>query len=90
MESVTLAAVINARLEELGWNLKRAAEETGISYRHLIRMVKDERYRPQRSTVEKLASVLGIPRSTLLLAIYQQEMSLAQPAPVERLVGATA
>lgn len=75
MEKVTLAAVISARLEELGWTIDRAAEETGISYRHMRRIVGDERYRPQRATVEKLTH-LGVPRSTLLLAIYQQELEL--------------
>ena len=78
MDAVTLAAVISVRLEELGWTLERASCETGISTRHLRRIIGDERYRPQRGTVEKL-SKLGIPRSTLLLSVYQQEIA-AVPA----------
>lgn len=78
--NVTLASVVSARLDELKWSLQRGADETGISYRHFHRIVSDERYRPYRSTIDKLSVALGIPRSTLLLAVYQQEM--LEPAGV--------
>lgn len=73
MDAVTLAAIVSARIDELGWTLEKASCETGISTRHIRRIVGDERYRPQRGTIEKLEK-LGIPRSTLLLGVYQQEL----------------
>jgi hypothetical protein len=73
MDAVTLAAIVSARIDELGWTLEKTSDETGISTRHLRRIVGDERYRPQRGTIAKLEH-LGIPRSTLLLGVYQQEL----------------
>lgn len=73
MEGLTLAAMISARLDELGWTLERASCETGISTRHLRRILANEGYRPQDGTLLKLTK-LGLPRSTLLLGVYQQEL----------------
>lgn len=54
MEDLTLGRMVAAKMQELGLDLEAAAAQTGISERHLRRILDDDGYMPQERTREKL------------------------------------
>lgn len=67
--NLTLGSVIGARMKEMDWTIRDASRISGVSYRHLQRILHEEGYSPHGDTIDKLAK-LGIAKSTLALAAF--------------------
>lgn len=64
MEDLTLGKLVLARMVELGLDLEGVSSLTGISVRHLRRIVEDEGFSPQSATAEKLTA-LGLSHESI-------------------------
>lgn len=76
-DNLTLGQLVLARLAELHLDLEGAATVTGISERHLRRILEDEGHAPWGSTIAKLER-LGIERDALTKAASRTKIKALQ------------
>lgn len=77
MDDLTLGIMVLARMQELGLDLESASALTGISERHLRRIIEDAGFTPQEGTQAKLEA-LGLSRESIVLGATRSKMKVLQ------------
>lgn len=75
MDDLTLGVMVLARMNELRLDLDGAVALTGISARHLRRIIDDEGFTPQAGTQEKL-QLLGLSAESIMLGSSRSKVKV--------------
>jgi len=90
MSTTTLGTELRKARRGMGLSLEKMAPRAGVTFPTLSRLESNKIATPSRETLAAVSRSYGLPLEYLAQLVYCGATAEDEPAPVERLVGATA